>query len=296
MKKLILTLSAAVLFSLGAMAQENDADSVNNNASNQAVTPDDKGVEDNGVNDRLESGKDDAQDDDANKGSEDNGINDKLEDGKDEAQQGAEKAGDEMKETGQEIEQGAEKAGDEMEETGQEIEQGVEKTGNEIQSGARQTADSVESDAAKAADETGQAIESGAEKAGDAIQSGADQAKDAVEGTDDDVKMEKNVQSQDTNVDNANQAVDSGSGSTGTDATATGTASTEEAMSFGPDVEIVEDKEGPQNQVVYKINDELFYVDRDQQQLVKVSESDLRDAKDHAVIHNSGEMNATEQK
>jgi len=49
-------------------------------------------------------------------------------------------------------------------------------------------------------------------------------------------------------------------------------------------VEVVEDKEGPNNEVVYKYQGEMYYVDREQQKLVKADESQLKDAKNKPTV------------
>ena len=53
------------------------------------------------------------------------------------------------------------------------------------------------------------------------------------------------------------------------------------------DIEVLEDKEGPDNQVIYKYQGEFYYVDREQKQLVKIEESQLKDAEDKAIEHNA---------
>ena len=50
------------------------------------------------------------------------------------------------------------------------------------------------------------------------------------------------------------------------------------------EVEVVEDKEGPNNEVVYKYQDGLYYVDRNQKKLVKADESQLKASKSKPVI------------
>ena len=57
-----------------------------------------------------------------------------------------------------------------------------------------------------------------------------------------------------------------------------------------PDVEVVKDKEGPDNQVVYQYQGDLYYVDRDKKELVKAKESELQDAR-HEVIVDEGNAN-----
>jgi len=61
-------------------------------------------------------------------------------------------------------------------------------------------------------------------------------------------------------------------------------ATTQPAMQ---DIEVLEDKEGPDNQVIYKYQGEFYYVDREQKQLVKIEESQLKDAEDKAIEHNA---------
>lgn len=59
--------------------------------------------------------------------------------------------------------------------------------------------------------------------------------------------------------------------------------SPDQASAENNDIEVVEDKEGPNHEVVYKYHGELYYVDRDRQELVKADESQLRDS-EHKVI------------
>ena len=53
------------------------------------------------------------------------------------------------------------------------------------------------------------------------------------------------------------------------------------------EIEVLEDKEGPDNQVIYKYQGEFYYVDREQKQLVKIEESQLKDAEHKAIEHNA---------
>lgn len=50
------------------------------------------------------------------------------------------------------------------------------------------------------------------------------------------------------------------------------------------DVEVVENKEGPNSEVVYKFQGEMFYVDRDKKELVKAEESELKDATHETIV------------
>jgi len=53
------------------------------------------------------------------------------------------------------------------------------------------------------------------------------------------------------------------------------------------DIEVLEDKEGPDHQVIYKYQGGFYYVDREQQQLIKIEESQLKDAEHKAIEHNT---------
>jgi len=64
------------------------------------------------------------------------------------------------------------------------------------------------------------------------------------------------------------------------------------------DIEVLEDKEGPDHQVIYKYQGGLYYVDREQQQLIKIEESQLKDAEHKAIEHNTmsgGEQETKQQ-
>ena len=66
-----------------------------------------------------------------------------------------------------------------------------------------------------------------------------------------------------------------------------------QAATTAPELEIVEGKEGPNSEVVYKYQDEYFYVDREQKKVVKAKESELQDAK-HEVIVKDAEQSTDE--
>jgi hypothetical protein len=50
-------------------------------------------------------------------------------------------------------------------------------------------------------------------------------------------------------------------------------------------IEVDDTKEGPDNQVVYKYQGGLYYVDRKANKMVKANPSDLRDSKSKVIIH-----------
>jgi len=62
------------------------------------------------------------------------------------------------------------------------------------------------------------------------------------------------------------------------------------------DIEVLEDKEGPDHQVIYKYQGGLYYVDREQQQLIKIEESQIKDAEHKAIEHNTMSGNEEDMK
>lgn len=71
----------------------------------------------------------------------------------------------------------------------------------------------------------------------------------------------------------------------GRDASSDGSASMDGPASPQSEVEVLDSKEGPNNEVVYKINGELYYVDRNEKKLVRANESELKDSSHEVEIH-----------
>lgn len=192
---------------------------------------------------------------------------------RDQAQQAADETEDAIERTGDDMEQKADETRNDLREGTDAVQDDVnnaaEGAGSSIEEGAKETGEAIE----QGVEETGAAIEEGAEKTGDAIQEGAQKAGDAIESG---VEATGDAMRDDEPKSNA---AGEGIGTT----TASG-----EQQSYGPMVDIVADKEGPNHEVVYKVNGEMFYVDREQKQLVKAEESNLKDAQNEAIIHEGG--------
>lgn len=62
-----------------------------------------------------------------------------------------------------------------------------------------------------------------------------------------------------------------------------------QGMAQAPDIEVVKDKEGPDNQVVYEYKGDFYYVDRQKKELVKADKSDLQNAEHEVIIDQGGE-------
>lgn len=217
MKKILLTVLAASIFSLAVNAQDKDTTRTESNqfrnTEKKETTPADEAID---------SASTDFQ----------QGVNNAVRD--------AEKAGENVregvKETGEDIKEGAERTGDK-------IEQKTEKAGDEIKKGMKRTDDQMERRSEKAVREMKQDPD----------------RKDNSEGN-------KTTESADPNQE--------------------GTAN----YNAAPEIEVVEAKEGPDNQVVYKYQGGFYYVDREEMKLVKIEESKLQDT-DQKMIIKGGKKN-----
>jgi hypothetical protein len=144
----------------------------------------------------------------------------------------------------------------------QDAQQEVKDAGNEVKQDAQQTGNEIKQETQEAGNE----LKQGAERTGEQIEQGADRAKDQM--------------------DSSSQ-----------------TTPSHDAMNMGAnaqppmqEIEVLEDKEGPDHQVIYKYQGGLYYVDREQQQLVKIEESQLKDAEHKAIEHNTMSGNEQEMK
>jgi hypothetical protein len=150
-----------------------------------------------------------------------------------------------------------------------ELQQGAERTGEQIEQGAERTGDQIQ----QSADSAGNEIQQGAERTGDQIQQGVEQTGDQIENRTDDA------------TDKTDQDRPSAQGQ-GQDGNVTGTDNSVSSANAAPqsEIEVLEDKEGPNNQVVYKYQGGLYYVDKEEKKLVKIEESQLKDAEHKAII------------
>ncbi|MEO5602112.1 MAG: hypothetical protein ABIR06_14430 [Cyclobacteriaceae bacterium] len=156
--------------------------------------------------------------------------------------------------------------------TATDFQQGVNETEREAEQAGeniRQESQNLRNDAEK----TGEKIEQGAEEASDDLNKGLNRAGDKQ-------TKERMEQSPDGK---KGQMKDNAENKMNEQAT---------ANTGGSELEVVEAKEGPQNEVVYKYQGELFYIDRVEKKLVKAEESVLKDAKHQVIIKEN--MNSTE--
>ena len=64
------------------------------------------------------------------------------------------------------------------------------------------------------------------------------------------------------------------------------------SVNTAPELEVVEGKEGPNNEVVYQYQGDFFYVDRENKKLVKAEESELEDANNEIIVKDAQEENS----
>jgi hypothetical protein len=178
----------------------------------------------------------------------------------------AEKTGRDIKQdvkrTGNEIDRSAEQAGQNMKE-------GAQRTEDSVQQGAQRTGQSIQS----GAERTGNTVREGVNNTGDAIQNGAQRTQDQMNQS---TPQEEKNQSQNSSMRNSSRG--------NNDSMNGNAAATDANTTTQNPVEVVDSKEGPNNEVVYKYQGELYYIDRKEQKLVKAEESQLKDAKNKAVV------------
>jgi hypothetical protein len=184
-------------------------------------------------------------------------VNNNLRQGVQETQEDAREAGNELRrdaeQTSDEIKQDAQETGNEIKQETQEAGQEAQEAGNEIKQDAQQAGQEIKQDAQDA----GNAAEQGAERVGDEVQQGAEETRDRME-------MERRPAQENP-----------------------GDPTSMNAMPPQTEIEVLEDKEGPNNAVVYKYQGGLYYVDRETKQLVEIEESQLKDAEHKAIEHNA---------
>jgi hypothetical protein len=185
---------------------------------------------------------------------------------------GQERGSEERNEFRQETEQAEENIQEEsnefrrdVEETGEDIEEGAERTADDIEEGAERVGDDIEQgaeDVEQGAERTGEQIEESAEETGEEMDQATEQTLD---------EMNEDFESTVEDDDQQGNA----------------------AFNAAPELEVVEGKEGPNNEVVYQYQNEYFYVDRENKKLVKAEASELQDAEHDVIVKDAQEGSDT---
>ena len=131
--------------------------------------------------------------------------------------------------------------------------QQIRNRAEEDRSNLRQNADSAKNEMQNDADQTRQQLRNEGERTDNNLQSDEEKVRDGVN-------------------DRSTREPQDSTGANGT------------GMANAP-LEVIPDKEGPNNEVVYKFQGEMYYVDREKKELVKVNDSDLKNSKSELMIH-----------
>jgi hypothetical protein len=149
-------------------------------------------------------------------------------------------------------------------------------TDTEMNRNTEQTLDTLQQDVERATRETEQNIRTEADTTAEAGREVIQETVRAGEQVQNETERKETEVRQSLNNQNSSDT-DSASGDA--------MAGSDEQSATGPDIEVVEGKEGPENQVVYKYQGSLWYVDRDEKKMVKANESDLKDVKHKMTVH-----------
>jgi hypothetical protein len=142
----------------------------------------------------------------------------------------------------------------------------------------RHDVDSARTEIKNDADRTSQQLRNEGERTGNRLKSDAEKVRDDVN--------ESTTRTRDSSDNDATQNQsgtrnnNQSSGNTSMDS-----PSDNQGMAMSSPVEVVPDKEGPNNEVVYKFRDEMYYVDREKKEMVKVEGAELKDSKAELTIH-----------
>lgn len=292
MKKLLLTALMAAGFGMAAMAQEGDTTRTESNEYRRDQV-DSTEMRDDVNRDRILN-ESDSLSQDAER--ESTNYQQDAREMRDSVQQDAEQASDELGNNAREmrdsVEQDAERMGDDIESdaeaTRDSVEQDAEQLGNYLRQGAQETkqnaqqgADSLKEDAEQA----GQSMQQGVRDAGNNIRQGNDQSLDTRQAEEDNTRTSAQDQE---NRDSVSSDMSSTSTMNNNSGNMSG-SSNNASVGTPAEVDVVEGKEGPNNEVVYSFNGELWYVDRESKQMVKADESKLKDSKHKVMVHEGTE-------
>jgi hypothetical protein len=168
-----------------------------------------------------------------------------------------------------------------VERAGQRLENQADKTGNDIRQGAEKIDQGVE--------RTGDQLREGAQKIGTETKEGVQRAGQEVEQAGDRAMNETDT--------TGTGATSSGENKNDSQQAVNETESGEPQPKAYHDVTVMEDKEGPNGEVVYKFNEGYYYVDRAREKkLVKIEESDLKDIKHKIIVKTGGKKSGKSSK
>lgn len=161
-------------------------------------------------------------------------------------------------------------------------EENLDTAANEINNEAREQGQNIR----EGVDTTTTNFEEQTEQAGDTLMQELEQAGNEVQ---DNSGQNQNIQ----NAENVNNSMNQHAEQPSTQPSANEESANQKDMNqneenqqtAAADIEVVEDKEGPNHEVVYKYQGDLYMVDREDKKLKKVEESELRDTNHEVTIH-----------
>jgi hypothetical protein len=164
-------------------------------------------------------------------------------------------------------------------------EQKLDSTGNVMDSSAHKATENLREDAGQTRDQLQGDVNQVGNDARESVERNRPQDSTTLQGegtlqkTTDDQLPPESKEDQKRPHDGANNQ-----SGTQTDMNDQANASQQPTPNYQP-IEVDDTKEGPENQVVYKYQGGLYYVDRKTNTMVKANASDLRDSKSKVMIH-----------
>jgi hypothetical protein len=164
-----------------------------------------------------------------------------------------------------------------------EAEEGVRETGREVQQGAERTGDQAE----QKSEQAGENIQRATEETGEDIRQGVNETGNAAGERVEELKKEGTTKSNQVKEDARQQGEQMKEGAEKTmnkvqgqvDSATSESSATDSGMAAAP-VDVVDGKEGPMGEVVYKFGDDMFYIDQTKEKkLVKVKDSELKESR-----------------
>lgn len=256
MKKLMLVCTAA-LFSVAALAQENQQDSTRTNTDQYRQNRQQQTEQNMDTTSMDSTSNQYRQDAEEMRNEADREV--------DTLQQDATQMRDTLLERGNDAATELKNDAREMRDSAR---QDAEQVGTEIRQGAQRTTDQVENRVRSTRDD----LKQGATRTGNQVKQSAEQATRPSNGQD--------TSSQNQSIPSQNEGA------------ATMSSENSGENTVPSEVEVVEGKEGPNNEVVYKFNGEMWYVDRESKEMVKADESKLKDSKHKVMVHEGSTTNA----
>ena len=162
---------------------------------------------------------------------------------------------------------------------GEDVERGREDARDSVQQGTERTSGGIQ-EGVQPREESNDAIERNADKTQPEFKEGIDNNEGSIRSGSDETERKSEAP------ENTEDAIEKGTSSLNTAPPPVSEAEAAQMrVATGPEIEVVESREGPMNEVVYKYKGEMFYVDRNNNSIVKVEDGDLNDIGENRIVH-----------